>query len=197
MRMRDKKGHFKKGHTLNKGRKRPDVSLFMSNRTVSKATRRRLSKSRTGIVFSEEHRRNLAIARNNRPTILSPKGRRSISKAHKGKRLSRKHIAKLRIIQQNRSVETLRKIGMAHKKEKSNFWKGGITPEIMALRNTFDYKIARRACLKRDHYACRYCGKKEKGLHVHHIKPFSKYPKLRENLNNLLTLCAECHRNET
>lgn len=52
-------------------------------------------------------------------------------------------------------------------------------------------KIASKLCLERDGYKCRYCGKP--GNQPHHI--FSrKFAATRWDLDNLLTLCAGCHR---
>lgn len=51
----------------------------------------------------------------------------------------------------------------------------------------------RQAVLERDGHTCRHCGEKE-NLHAHHIRLYSKYPKLRESLKNGITLCSECHK---
>lgn len=54
-----------------------------------------------------------------------------------------------------------------------------------------------RAIKKRDK-VCQGCGKtKEEGkLQAHHIKSRSKYPDLRYDLSNGITLCLDCHAKE-
>ncbi|MHC1741045.1 MAG: DEAD/DEAH box helicase [Anaerolineaceae bacterium] len=51
---------------------------------------------------------------------------------------------------------------------------------------------------KRDHYNCTLCGISEgdKPHHVHHKIPFRTFsnPVIANDLNNLITLCANCHR---
>lgn len=44
----------------------------------------------------------------------------------------------------------------------------------------------------RDSYKCVECGSENK-LHSHHIKSKAKYPELKYNLDNGITLCASCH----
>lgn len=45
---------------------------------------------------------------------------------------------------------------------------------------------------ERDGYKCVECGSRFK-LQAHHIQPKSKYPELRHDLNNGITLCILCH----
>ena len=66
--------------------------------------------------------------------------------------------------------------------------------ETARKRNNYKYRDWRKNILKRDSYKCTKCGCNIK-LNVHHIKEFSKYPKLRFDLNNGITLCNECHKN--
>ena len=40
---------------------------------------------------------------------------------------------------------------------------------------------------------CEKCGSKEK-LQIHHIKGYTLFPELRFDLNNVLLLCKECHK---
>jgi hypothetical protein len=54
------------------------------------------------------------------------------------------------------------------------------------------YREWRIAVLKRDGCACKMCDALE-DLHVHHIKPFAKFPELRFEVSNGITLCELCH----
>lgn len=47
------------------------------------------------------------------------------------------------------------------------------------------------ACYRRDGWRCRYCGERS-GLHPHHFIYASHQGP--DRLDNLLTLCAACHR---
>lgn len=46
--------------------------------------------------------------------------------------------------------------------------------------------------LERDGYMCVRCGKGH-SLQASHVYPKGRYPSLRHNLNNVLTLCNGCH----
>ena len=52
----------------------------------------------------------------------------------------------------------------------------------------------REKIFKRDSWTCRECGVRGGRLQAHHIKPFKKFPELRFDLDNGLTLCIECHK---
>ena len=60
------------------------------------------------------------------------------------------------------------------------------------LRNSPEYNQWKNEVKHRDANACRRCGF-ENNLHVHHIKPFKKYPEFAVELDNGLTLCGNCH----
>jgi len=68
-------------------------------------------------------------------------------------------------------------------------WKGGISKRV----RTKAVKSWRLEVLERDGFRCRVCGTARVRLHAHHIKSFSKFPKLRLVLENGLTLCHPCH----
>ena len=78
--------------------------------------------------------------------------------------------------------------------EKNSRWKGGITSEVMKIRNSTEYKLWRKAIFERDNYTCQICNQIGGTLNADHIKPFSLYPDLRLDLNNGRTLCISCHK---
>lgn len=74
-------------------------------------------------------------------------------------------------------------------------YKGGITPQNKALRNSSLMAYWRFLVFERDHFTCQEkgCGKVGGELHAHHIKEFAKFPDLRFDVNNGITLCKKCH----
>jgi len=61
------------------------------------------------------------------------------------------------------------------------------------------YKLWRSKVFERDNWTCQVCNKKsEKGIKIylepHHIKGWAKYPGLRYDINNGVTLCYKCHK---
>lgn len=85
-------------------------------------------------------------------------------------------------------------------------WQGGATVKHFALRTSPEYVEWRKAVLRNAGDACAECGAK-KGtvcnhcghkvtMHVHHIKSFSKYPKLRFDPSNGRVICSTCHAKE-
>jgi hypothetical protein len=76
--------------------------------------------------------------------------------------------------------------------ENSPNWKGGITPERQEFYISDEWKKACSEVYKRDNAQCQRCGNKD-NLHVHHIVTFAN-KELRADINNLVLLCAKCHR---
>ena len=68
----------------------------------------------------------------------------------------------------------------------ASHWQGGM------------WLYQRKKALMRDNYTCQICGISEKEiLCVDHIKPRRDYPDLIYILENLLTLCYNCHARKT
>ena len=72
-------------------------------------------------------------------------------------------------------------------------WKNGISTISSNIRASTEMKYWRKSVFYRDNYTCRHCQKKGVILNAHHIKPFAKYPELRFDVDNGLTLCKTCH----
>ncbi|MFO7943479.1 MAG: HNH endonuclease, partial [Anaerolineales bacterium] len=53
------------------------------------------------------------------------------------------------------------------------------------------WQATRRAVLRRDKYRCTVCGRRN-NLHIHHVGLKAGTPGA-ENLDNLTTLCGQCH----
>lgn len=84
------------------------------------------------------------------------------------------------------------RVGLSKRGENSRFWKGGVSKENDVLRTRFEYVNWRTGVYERDNYICQCCGKHGR-LNAHHVYPFSAYEVLRYNIDNGITLCAECH----
>ena len=72
-------------------------------------------------------------------------------------------------------------------------WKGGISTKEKTERARFTKSKIRKEVLKRDNYTCQMCGKQGGYLHVDHIQSWEEYVELRFSMDNLRTLCVDCH----
>ena len=121
--------------------------------------------------------------------VCSPATREKLRKYHKehpvkywqGKKFSEEH---------------KKKISRANSGEKSYYWKGGLSRN---KQGTPKYRQWRSDIFQRDNWTCQTCGTRSgEGtsifLEPHHIKSWAKYPELRYNLDNGITLCRECHK---
>lgn len=84
-------------------------------------------------------------------------------------------------------VELLAAGGIAKRKGTG---RGNYSPEYKAYLKSPQWEAKRQQVLERDAHQCRGCGV-GKGLQVHHIR----YDNLgHEPLEDLTTLCTQCHR---
>jgi 5-methylcytosine-specific restriction endonuclease McrA len=99
------------------------------------------------------------------------------------------------------SKDALRKMSEAHTgkcREQSSHWKGGVSFTNPRKAEAPRYKAWRSAVFERDNFTCQKCGTRSGNggrayLEAHHIRPFSKFPEFRYDVNNGITLCLECH----
>lgn len=170
------RGSFKKGHTINKGRKR------------SEEYRKNISELRKGKTFTEEHKKHLSEAKKGKHPSKETRKKMSISRRgksshNKGKSSWNKgipcpHEKKTRI------AEALKG---RFPGDKNPAWKGGISfePYCPKFNHALKEKIR-----ERDNRTCQLCEVKENGKkhdvhHVHYDKP---------NCDpDLVALCHICH----
>ena len=84
----------------------------------------------------------------------------------------------------------------------SGYWTGKKRPEMAEKKNPAwkggAHSFIKRRCLERDDYTCQQCGYREPEImETDHIRPKSVFPELRYVLENLVTLCPNCHRRKT
>lgn len=143
----------------------------------SGASRLKISAGNKGKVVSEEAKKKISETQKGRP--VSEERRKKISRGNTGK---------------IRSTEVRMKLSLIHKGEKSYRWKGGVTEKNRSIRGSIELRLWREAVFARDNYTCQVCGNYVVYLNAHHIKQFSKYPELRVDISNGVTLCKKCHR---
>ena len=81
----------------------------------------------------------------------------------------------------------------SHSKEKSHFWKGGLTENNRLIRGSTLFALWRESVFIRDDWTCQKTGTKGGKLHPHHIKNFAEFPELRFDLSNGITLSEKSH----
>ena len=180
--MRNEKGQFIKGHKVNVGR------------SFSAERNKKISESRKGIVFSEETKRKMSLARKGKPNGVLGKHWK-LSEETKLKMRGREHSQ----ITKNKIRQKLVGILSPH-------WKGGISKQ----RGYRAFIEGRRRIRKRDNggshtfgewetlkaqydWICLCCRKSEPEITLSedHIIPLSKGGS--DNIENIQPLCRSCN----
>lgn len=90
--------------------------------------------------------------------------------------------------------EHRKNMGKSHERNKSHFWKGGITSKNKIIRYSVEYSIWRNNVFIRDGYTCQKYKTIGGDLHAHHILNFSNNPEIRFELDNGITLSKRAHK---
>lgn len=81
--------------------------------------------------------------------------------------------------------------------EKNGNWKGGKAPPRKPKDlKLYQFKPLRNFALNRDKYLCHYCKTKKQHMHVHHIIPYWACNDAYLDIENLITVCKECHHSK-
>ena len=84
-------------------------------------------------------------------------------------------------------MEVIEKRTLQFRGEKHWNWKGGQ-----------EWRYVKKQVLLRDDYTCQSCGLREPEImEVDHILSKSLYPELKFALDNLMTMCPNCHKRKT
>lgn len=100
------------------------------------------------------------------------------------------------------SEETKEKIRKSLKGNKRCLGKRWIVPnrrnpmrnELLLIRQSSGMVGWKNSVFSRDNFTCQVCGQYGGKLNAHHIKSFNNYPELRQDINNGITLCVNCHK---
>ena len=155
---------------------------------TSLETRKKQSKSRLrlkeklGFLNSPETCRKMSEVRRGKPS-----GRKGIKHTEETKRKMRKPHKLF-------SEKTKQKMSESRMGEKHWNWKGGISRAYKTGYWSVEHKKWRMKVFERDNWTCQFCGIRGIYVEAHHIKTWNKYPDLRYDVNNGVTLCKECHK---
>jgi thymidylate synthase (FAD) len=103
-----------------------------------------------------------------------------------------KQAYRLKLTAEQRQKRRERSKLLTRRGEESNFWKGGVTEERTAI-GAWTRTIAPQIHEKFD-YICQRCRAQGGRLHAHHLLPVYACPEKAYDLENLVTVCEDCHR---
>lgn len=147
------------------------------NYTHSEETKRKISKALTGIKRTEEQKKKQRVAMLGKPSWN--KGKKGWIKKHPNAGFQKGH-------KSFTTPEGRKRQSQSVSGEKNAFWKGG------------GWNYWNRQTKIRDNYTCQKCDFSDKEImQVDHIKPKSIFPELKYLMDNLITLCPNCHARKT
>lgn len=167
---------FKKGHKINVGR------------IKSSEVRKNMSIGQVGRIFTDDHRQKLSLAKKGKKMIWSEERKRLFKKQMRGNThtLGRKctqEEIKRRQLSLPKGEEHYRWIKDRTKLKDDSRDRGG------QLHREWSKQVKNR-----DNWKCKFNNDDcQEGLVAHHILSWSKYPELRYEVNNGITLCHFHH----
>ena len=126
----------------------------------------------------------------------SNKSKKKISKMLEGKKFTVEHKEKIRekltgLERSDEQKENYRNCKLGNKNP--NYNPNLTNKDRIDRRCVKGYSEWREEVFKKDNFICRQCGT-NKRLQAHHIYMWAKYPELRFNIENGITLCKDCHK---
>lgn len=124
------------------------------------------------------------------------KVKKGVPSWNKGKKLSKEHREKAKFgrLGKKDSPERIEQKMQRMLGEKNPNYKHGMSKFTVSHYSDLRYKLWREAIFERDNYTCQKCFLVGVYIEPHHIKSWARYPGLRFELSNGLTLCKECHK---
>ena len=94
-------------------------------------------------------------------------------------------------------IQHITKLGKSHQGKNNPLYNHTLTDDERAAtlfqRTSAQYKDIRNKTLKRDNFECVVCSSNERVV-AHHLDGFDKHKDKRFELDNLVTLCGDCHK---
>jgi len=158
----------------------PTISRWLRGFGVKTRT---IGEARIGSHHSEETKRKMSAKQVGKIVSQETRDKLSASNRGRGNWWWGKHLA----------LEHRKKISEAQKGDRAHGWRGGVS----LLRGTEKFKYAqgtwRKQVFERDDYTCQVCGQYGWSLVAHHILPYSDFPEHRDDIENGITFCVDCH----
>lgn len=153
----------------------------------------------SGLNFTAEHRARISSSLQHPSTQVKLRAKRhtDISRAKISAAMCGKLVTtdrQLQVRKQKKTAETCARMKKARRiRDPIGTRKADIDPHYRA---GLDLNIWREAVYARDSFICQHCNKVGGTLNAHHVKPWAKFPALRFEIDNGITLCVPCHKAE-